>query len=84
MRGFLASALTLLVLHALVARANQAQLTGLVGALTGASNRFLDPTVPAIADRRGGTPAHQSAAAEKADTTGKAVLNSALYPTPKP
>jgi hypothetical protein len=40
------------VLHALVARADTRQLQGIVGALTRGVQRFMDPTVPAIPERK--------------------------------
>ena len=50
MRGILAGALALIVLHALVARANQEQLAGLTGLAVGLVTRIMDPTIPAIGD----------------------------------
>lgn len=50
MKGVLVGAIGLLALHALVARANQNQLSGLASVATGFVTRFLDPSIPAIPD----------------------------------
>lgn len=56
MRGVLAGALALIVLHTLVAyrgpSARLEELAGSNGVLVGFARRFLDPTVPAIPDLR--------------------------------
>lgn len=88
MRGFFAGAIGLLLLHALVARANQNQLSGLARTATGLVTRFLDPSIPAIADHS--TPASSgSGSAPPSSTAGGVAASSAavlgavkVYPAP--
>jgi hypothetical protein len=81
-RGFVGGVLSLVVLHALVARADQRQLSGLVATANGLLIRFLSPDVPAIPKRGAGhIPLELTKVASDAQAAGKKVIASIPTPT---
>lgn len=80
LRGILTGAVALIALHALVARADQRQLSGLTGVATGFVRRFLDPSVPAIAERADSGAVDNTAAKQAEDASAK-VLSRLPLPT---
>lgn len=56
-RGVLTGALALVALHTLVAPGASGRIAGLFSVPAAVARRFIDPTIPAIPDRRGDEPA---------------------------